>query len=80
MAGNSAFDPDVTFTGHQPYYYDRYTGPYQKYTVMGCRAKYTFIATGGGTGGVQVGIIPYYLNTVPSTAAGLREIMENPFG
>jgi hypothetical protein len=29
MAGNSAFDPDVTFTGHQPFYYDRYTGPYQ---------------------------------------------------
>jgi hypothetical protein len=42
---------------------------------MGCRAKYTFLATGGGTGGVQVGALAYYLNTVPSTAAGLREIM-----
>jgi hypothetical protein len=47
---------------------------------MGSRIRYTVLATGGGTGGVQFGAIAYYLNTVPTTAAGVREIGENVFG
>jgi hypothetical protein len=79
-AGNSAFDPDVTFTGHQPYYYDRYTGPYQKYVVMGSKIRYEILSEGGSAGGIMFGALAYYLNTVPSTGAGLREICENVNG
>lgn len=34
---NSPFDPDFTFTGHQPLYWDDYAGIYQSYRVLGSR-------------------------------------------
>jgi hypothetical protein len=37
FAGNGCFDPDITGTGHQPYYWDTYTGVYNYYSVMGSR-------------------------------------------
>lgn len=33
FAMNSLFDPDVTFTGHQPMYFDQISALYEKYTV-----------------------------------------------
>lgn len=33
--GNSCFDPDLTFAGHQPYLYDQYITMYQRYRVYG---------------------------------------------
>lgn len=79
-AGNSAYDPDVTFTGHQPYYYDRYSSLYQNYVVLGSKYSVSTNVDTGSNQGVMVGLIAYYQNPVPNTAAGIREICESPFG
>jgi hypothetical protein len=38
---NSLYDPDVTYTGHQPLGYDQLSPLYTEYTVIGCRARVT---------------------------------------
>lgn len=40
---NSLYDPDLTGTGHQPYFYDQLNTIYQNYTVYG--VAYEIIAT-----------------------------------
>jgi hypothetical protein len=72
FSGNSLYDPDITFTGHQPYYYDRYSALYQYYTVIGSRTKFTFATNAGSATGIQAGLASVYQNPFPSTAAGLR--------
>lgn len=37
---NSAYDPDGTLGGHQPYGFDQMTNFYHHYTVIGCRARF----------------------------------------
>lgn len=37
--GNSLFDPDVTFVGHQPYLFDELAALYATYQVHGCSIK-----------------------------------------
>lgn len=73
-SGNSVYDPDVTFTGHQPYYFDRYAQLYQNYVVLGSRLKLSTNVDTGSNQGVVVGLYAYYANPVPNTDAGLREI------
>ena len=34
---NSMYDPDYSFIGHQPYYYDQMASLYDRYTVFGCK-------------------------------------------
>jgi hypothetical protein len=44
LALNSLFDPDVTFAGHQPLYYDQLlsaTGPYRRYAVTSVVVRLT---------------------------------------
>jgi len=38
---NGLYDPNITGTGHQPYYFDEVTNLYNHYTVIGARAKFT---------------------------------------
>lgn len=40
---NDMYDPNVTGTGHQPYYFDQLSAIYNHYTVIGSRIKLTFI-------------------------------------
>lgn len=41
---NSAYDPDLTGTGHQPYHWDQWTSMYDHYTVMGSKITARFIS------------------------------------
>lgn len=41
---NSLFDPDETGAGHQPRGFDQIMPMYEKYTVIGCQIKATFMA------------------------------------
>jgi len=73
-SGNSVYDPDITFVGHQPYYFDRYAAIYTNYAVIGSKITiFTNVDTGSNQG-VYVGLYAYYLNGVPNTSAGLQEI------
>lgn len=47
MSWNSLFDPNVTGTGHQPYYFDQVAAIYNHYYVIGARAKVTVIPSNG---------------------------------
>lgn len=43
---SSIFDPDLTGTGHQPYYHDQWATMYSKYKVHGFRYRIQFVNTG----------------------------------
>lgn len=45
---NGLFDPNITGSGQQPYYFDQLTALYDHYCVIGSKAKFT-IATPGNT-------------------------------
>lgn len=79
-SGNSCYDPDITSTGHQPYYFDRYAGLYQNYVVLGSKFKVSTNVDTGTNQGVLLGLYAYYSNPVPNTQAGLREICESRYG
>ncbi len=74
------YDPDVTFGGHQPYYFDRYAALYNYYTVLGSRIVYKLSVDTSSTQGVICGLYAYKDNAVPNTGAGLQEIMESKYG
>jgi len=50
---NSAYDPDYTGGGHQPYFYDQFAAIYRKYTVMGSTFKASFCPIVSATTTVQ---------------------------
>lgn len=41
FSANGMFDPDITSTGHQPYYFDQLTGIYNHYTVIASKLRLT---------------------------------------
>jgi len=71
-SGNGVYDPDITFSGHQPYYFDRYAGMYKYYTVLGSRLVLNTNVDTGSNQGVFAGIIAYMNNPVPNSQAGLN--------
>jgi len=48
FSANGMFDPNVSGTGHQPYYFDQMTALYDHYTVIG--AKITVVMSNTGSG------------------------------
>jgi len=71
-SGNSAYDPDFTGIGIQPYYYDRYSALYTKYVVLGSTMNIKFQVDTGTNQGITMAMFPYYVNGVPNTSAGVR--------
>lgn len=43
---NGMYDPDVTFTGHQPMYFDQVGALYQHFYVLSSKVKFTFVPNG----------------------------------
>jgi len=75
MRMNSIFDPDYSFGGSQPMYYDELSLLYQNYVVLGCDISATFINKANTTEAAyaKVGIYPLGIST---TASGLEHATE----
>ena len=66
LTPNSIFDPDVSGGGHQPRGHDQMAAYYDKYRVLSCKVKITFVpkfANSAGVGPTLVWCIP--VDSVP---------------
>lgn len=73
---NGLFDPDLTYTGHQPMYYDQLVsalGPYYRYTVHDFSIRLTF--TNMTTNSVMVA---FYQQPDPLDLPSRESILEKP--
>lgn len=70
--GNSLFDPDLTGTGGQPYFFDQWAAFYQNYRVHGSAIRVIWNATGGTCVAINTMIAP----ACSSTAMGSSEILQ----
>lgn len=52
-SANGMFDPDISGTGHQPYYFDQMTALYDHYVVIGSRIKIRVVPQGSSTAGTS---------------------------
>lgn len=75
---NGPFDPDVTFTGHQPLYWDQYAGIYQNYRVLGARIVVDFAPAQSTTAGPwNIGIVGNISSSSLGTVPSLRQEMND---
>lgn len=76
---NSIFDPDYTYTGHQPKGHDQYEGLYRSYRVHGVLVEaWSSTTSGSGTLAGQssfISIYPHKSTTVPTSTV---EVFESP--
>lgn len=72
---NGMFDPDITSTGHQPYYFDQLTAVYNHFTVIGSRMKLRIVKSDTGSTPVTVGI---FVNDDASVVPSLTGCLEHP--
>lgn len=76
---NAPYDPDVTSTGHQPYFFDNYSAVYSRYVVLGSKLTAKFspvsntIATSQPSGPMVIGLINDSTTTIPSNIETLCE-------
>lgn len=56
--GNSAYDPDWTGTGHQPFYFKEFVPVYQRYRVMASKVEVS-VMNNAGTTPVQLTVVPH---------------------
>lgn len=59
----SVFDPDLTGVGHQPMYFDQWSGIYTKYTVKGAKCKMSWMPGSGNLGNSTAGLWGIYVST-----------------
>lgn len=71
---NGMFDPDITGTGHQPYYFDQMSAVYNHFTVIGSRITARIVKADNTQYPLTVGI---YIND-DSTNASLSTCLEHP--
>lgn len=76
---NGPYDPDVTNAGHQPMYWDTYTGIYQNARVLGSRIRVDFMPAvlSGSYGPYQIGINGSYSSSSLGTSGGTRAEMSD---
>nr|UOF80369.1 capsid protein [Cressdnaviricota sp.] len=73
---NSLHDPDLTGTGHQPYYYDQLTAMWDAYRVYGAKFEFWFETTTGSEN-AAVCIRATYNNN-PDSSVDISQSMERP--
>lgn len=72
---NGMFDPDITGTGHQPYYFDQLAAVYNHYTVVGSRIKVRLTKNDGANSVLTCGI---FINDDSTVTPGLTGLLEHP--
>lgn len=65
---NGMYDPNITGTGHQPYYFDQMAAIYDQYTVIMSRCKISFWANETNASGIGVCLSLNDDTTVTNTA------------
>ncbi len=71
FSGNSAYDPDQSVPGHQPYYYDRYSALYKQYVVLDSRIRVT-CSIDTSSKPILMALYAYYQNTTTVDFQGFR--------
>lgn len=71
---NGMYDPDITATGHQPYYFDQMSAVYNHFTVIGSRIILRVVKADNTQYPITVGI---YIND-DATNASLQASLEHP--
>lgn len=70
---NSLYDPNASGGGHQPLWFDTYSGIYQHYLVLGSRIKVTW--QGQANSGVPL-VVGVFINDDTAFTDGLQTITE----
>lgn len=76
---NSMYDPDQTFIGHQPMYFDQMTALYDHWTVIGSKITVTFAQLGSGATDRYPAVVGIFLNDDSSNPGATNAILENSF-
>lgn len=77
-SANGLYDPNITSTGHQPYYFDQLGAIYAHFCVIGSKIKVTCVNTGGTTDpAYQFGM---YINDDTDTIANVNFMTEQTTG
>jgi len=72
------FDPNISGTGHQPYYFDQLAALYDHYCVIGSKCKFTIINT--GVNDPAYGVCAFVDDDTTATYSSLDEIAERQTG
>lgn len=76
---NSMFDPDQTFLGHQPMYFDQMSALYNHWVVIGSKITITMSQMGSGATDRFPSVVGIYLNDDTVTPGNTVAILENSF-
>lgn len=79
FAGNGCYDPDITGTGHQPYFWDQLTAVYKYYAVVSSKITVTGAVDVGSSQNVNLGLLAYQSDTTPNSFTGFTQLMEQPY-
>jgi len=67
-SANSIYDPDITFTGHQPMGYDQWSKIYRRYTVLSSKITVRWNPVNGG---LSANVQPCYFGVMLDEPGGL---------
>lgn len=76
FSANGMYDPNISGTGHQPYYFDQMTPLYNHYHVIGSRIKVKIIPASSNQAACQFVL---WLNDDTSVPTSMTTINENKF-
>jgi len=76
---NSMYDPDQTFIGHQPMYFDQMSALYNHWVVIGSKITITLSQLGTGATDRNPSVVGIYLNDDIGNPGSTIAILENSF-